>query len=519
MKRKLLVLSVIILMGTFAFGISVQNSIAAEKSKYGGILRINHAKQAGIIGDPLEIRGWNRAYIHHVLQVLIRPDMERFGEYYPHLATSWDIATDRSHIIFKLRKGVKFHDGTDFNAQALKWNINRFLDSPSPKYSNVTSVDVVDDHTIRANTSLWDATVMNDFGIDTYIISPTAFEKNGQAWARYNPVGTGAFKAVEMRRKIVLKTAKFADYWEEGLPYLDRVDMYMISDPMTASASMKRGEIDAMVEADSITAEQFSKTGGFEVITSPFGAWLLYFNSEDPNSVWSNQKMREALEYAVDKEMLSKVVFRGYASPTYEIIQYINKSTGGKPGTIPRKLNPEKARQLVKEAGLSEGLKVKIAYLSVSPLMRDIFLVLQTNLKKVGIEVVPNPMTPASFQQKLTEPLPPNELSFVGLGGGGEAISLDILRDTFHSDSVRYRGVKRPEGATGQLNKAFQALDKDEQLNILSDLERKAYGMAMFMPIFATNTIVIQNPKVKDAIWFDIGKSTPNLRRAWLSKE
>lgn len=520
MKKYLLTSLFVLLVCGLALGNIVPPAAAAEKGKYGGILRVNHFRQAGVLGEPLEIRAWNHEFVDFVLQSLTRRT-ERYGEYDPELALSWEVNPDKLQIIFKLRKGVKFHDGTVFNAQAVKWNLDRWIASSKPQFSTMKSVEVIDDFTIQTNFSALDAVTLYDFARFTFIISPTAFEKNSKEWVKANPVGTGAFKLVKSKRNTYLKYDKFDDYWEKGLPYLDGLYYTMTPDPMTASASLRKGEIDVMVGVDPVTGADFRKSGGFDVMTNPGTHLIIYFNSEDPNSVWSDVRMRKALDHSIDRENIAKVVMRGFSFPVYEILHSINISgpaAGLNVGTVPRKFNPEKARQLIKEAGHSKGLKVKVTYHSTRPSHKDTFLVLQSILGDLGIEAIPNPLTGAALNQKIAAGMPPNEIIIDHLRGGA-VLSLPSTKEAFHRKSVWFKGVKKPERFVDLLDKAMNTDDTDEQFKTLIEMERMAYGSAMFTPIVGNYFIAIQNPKVKDAVWFYAGNPIPSLRRAWLSEK
>ena len=154
MKRIFLSLLVIVLITSFVIGISSLSAMAADKGKYGGILKPNHGKQAGIIGDPLLIQAWNHEFVDFVLQTIVRQSNDRFGEYDGVLCESWTIDQKTLNITFNLRKGLKFHDGTDCNAQAVKWNYDRYLTSSKPQLSTMKSVEIINDHTVRVNFNL-----------------------------------------------------------------------------------------------------------------------------------------------------------------------------------------------------------------------------------------------------------------------------------------------------------------------------------------------------------------------------
>lgn len=511
MKKTLLIFMICTFTGCLLFNAGIPDAVAAEKIKYGGILKFNSSKGAGIFGDPLKTFAFNHSFCEVALQCLLKPSNTKMGSFEPELATSWKLAPDKSNYLFTLQKGVKFHDGTDFNAQAVKWNLDRWIQSERPRLDKVKSIDVLDSHTIRLNLSGWDAVVLADFMKDTFIISPTAYEKKGAKWAEFNPVGTGAFKLAGHKRNIILKFEKFEDYWEKGLPYLDGFHITMIVDPVTAIAVLKHGEVDALVPVDGITADQLKKEGKYTIIAHPAIHNLLQFNSEDPTSPWSDKRMRMALEYAIDKKAISDAVGRGYLYPVYEIVHSI--PTGA--GTTPRKYNPEKARQLIKEAGYS-GLKIEIQYMTM-PSIQDSVVAIQKYLKDVGIEIVPVPLTPAVFMQKLYEPVLGNDL-LLSDQRGGPAELIIAVDETLAPGSVFFQGTKRPEGFNELIDIALRQDNINEILKYFFKLEKLAYDECMFVPLWGNLFPAVQYPYVKNAQWFYGGIPYMKLRWAWLDK-
>jgi ABC-type transport system substrate-binding protein len=135
------------------------------------------------------------------------------GELKPWLAESYKVADDLTSITFNLRKGVKFQDGTDFNAQAAKWNLDNQIQAKRQPYWK--SVEVIDDYTIRLNLTQWQNSILSFLAdeTDSWMVSPAAFQKNGIDWMRKNPVGTGPFKFVSFASDTGLKTVRNPDYW------------------------------------------------------------------------------------------------------------------------------------------------------------------------------------------------------------------------------------------------------------------------------------------------------------------
>ncbi|MBW1767699.1 MAG: hypothetical protein JRJ65_11690, partial [Deltaproteobacteria bacterium] len=150
-----LVVSVFIIIGLSNY------ALAKEKPKYGGIIRENSGKSPSRFGVPLNIRHGDIQPADTPLEHLLRMSPKQ-DTYDPELAASWELAPDKSSYVFHLQKGVKFHDGTDFNAQAVKWNLDKVLASPRPVLKSVKSLDVIDDHTVRFNLKEWDILILND---------------------------------------------------------------------------------------------------------------------------------------------------------------------------------------------------------------------------------------------------------------------------------------------------------------------------------------------------------------------
>ncbi len=510
MKKILFITLILTVVCGFLLMNGIQPVMAAGKGKYGGILKMNHSKPAGIIGNPLKIRGWNHEFIDNTLQTLIRPSHTEIDTYIPHLATSWELAPDKSYYIFKLRKGVTFHDGTPFNAEAAKWNLDMWVKAKRPQLKTLTSVDVIDDYTIRCNLSGWDAVTLRDFGRQSVMISPTAWKKHGEKWIDYHPVGTGPFKLKEFKRNVHVKFVKFDDYWVKGYPYLDGIEFLQIPDPMTTIASLKRGEIDAWMGVDPVSAAQLQNSKGLTIIPNPAIHNLLQFNSTDPKSPWADRRMREALEYAIDKPALAKSVGRGFFTPVYEIIHSIPQGAG----TTPRQYDPEKARQLIKAAG-HENLKVKL-FFSVGP-NQDAAVAIQAYLAEVGINVEPTPIQGPAFHQKLFKPVVGSDIIF-GNQRGARNQMIGPASEAFAPGSVFFQGLKKPAGFDDLLYKALQQEDIRVSLKYLFQIERLAYDDAMFVPVYAIKLIVAQSTAVKDAIWFWAGAPYPELSGAWLDK-
>ena len=252
MKKLTLVIFLMVLTLGFLISGTLGTATAAEKDKYGGVFKYGLSKGPAAFGYPPSIKGIDNNVGQLALEPLILVDPHK-GTVLPFLATEWDISPDRKSVIFKLRKGVKFHDGTDWNAQAAKFSLDEFLKKPV-LMPFLKSVDIVDDHTIRVNIDNYNSSVMVSLSMLGHAISPAAYEKNGEKWCETHPVGTGPFKFVEYSRDEFVKYKRFGSYWQEGRPYLDGLELLVIKNSMTQVAALRTGKIDGLLNPTSEVA-------------------------------------------------------------------------------------------------------------------------------------------------------------------------------------------------------------------------------------------------------------------------
>ena len=263
--------------------------------QYGGILRtLSVTGPAAPIGWPAEAVGASTPSGKPAIETLVREDNS--GRVNPWLAESWQFAPDGKSITFKLVKGVKFHDGSDFNAQAVKFNLDAVMAAKKAGTLLWISSEVVDDYTVRLNLKQFQNSILSLLAVSTLpVVSPTAYNTKGIDWVRWNPVGTGPFKFVSFSRDVSLKFTRFDGYWKKGMPYLDGNEVFYIQDPLTRSAAFQSGYGQVINSADVKTAYDLAAKG-FEVVNRVSGYSVLLPDSTHPDSPLSNQKVRQAIE-------------------------------------------------------------------------------------------------------------------------------------------------------------------------------------------------------------------------------
>jgi peptide/nickel transport system substrate-binding protein len=350
--------------------------------KYGGKLTITlWASPSGTGGLPWELFANDFLSSFHIIEPLVHFDTG--GVSYPCLAKSYQVADDLTSITFELREGVKFHDGSDFNATVAKWCMDNTIASMTQP--NWTSVDIIDDYAIRLNLNQWTNTIVT--GLDsaaTWMVSLEAYEKYGEDWMRNNPVGTGPFKFVSFERDVSYKAVRNPDYWDTGKPYLDEIDILYVGDAMTQKAVLQAGETDILqIEPAKMAADL--QNMGFEVEVNVTSVFCLLPDTAHPESHFAIKEVREAIGYALDREAIANAFSYGFWKAPYQIPS--ESSVAYSPDfAYARERNVEKARQLMEEAGYENGFDATLLVIPVG-IDRNIAVAIQSNLAEIGIDL------------------------------------------------------------------------------------------------------------------------------------
>ena len=281
-------------------------------------------------------------------------------------------------VTFKLRQGVKFHDGSDFNAEAVKWAFDQAKTGVNVSSTRPwKSFEVLDNYTLKINFTEWQNYLMRSFGaLTTLIVSPTAYQKNGLEWMRTHMVGTGPFMQTDYQRDVTLKTTKFKDYWGTGKPYLDGVEINYVADQLTRMALFKTGGGDVMAVIPQDGADL--KAAGYPILNAPGGVQMLIPDSLNADSPWSNSKVRMAAEYAIDKESLNNAFGYGFTQTAYQISPPSNKAYIA--NLQGRKYDLAKAKQLMADAGYPNGFKSTLIGTMAS--QKDTLITIQAMLEQ-----------------------------------------------------------------------------------------------------------------------------------------
>jgi peptide/nickel transport system substrate-binding protein len=314
----------------------------------------------------------------------------------PGLAESWEINAEGTEYTFKLRKGVKFHDGTDFNAEAVKFNFDRMLDDKHPYhhtgpfplaffFSSVKETTAVDAQTVKFTLKEPYAPFLSNLAYPTgLIVSPAAVKKFDKDFGRH-PVGTGPFKFVEWKSNERVIIDRNPNYWD-GQSGSKAVIFRPITDSNTRVAEMLSGGIDLMVEVPPTSLSQFKPPKFTVEQQAGPHLWFLILNCKD--GPFKDKRVRQAANYAINKAAICNDVLEGTAvvaaGPTPPAFSWAYNND-----LKPYPYDPEKAKALLKEAG-AEGAELVFYVTQGGSGMLDpvpMGTAIQADLQAVGFKV------------------------------------------------------------------------------------------------------------------------------------
>jgi len=384
--KKTLFITLVVFVSTIGLALSG----FAQTPQYGGILKIVTPNGPAVIGYFKEMGPADLTAAFPAIEALM--DYTSRREIKPFLAESVDINEKNPMITFHLKKGIKFHDGSDFNADAVAYNFTWLKETKRLQYGEkVKSIDIVDPYTVRLRLTEYNNMLIHGLGW-VFMWSKVALTTKSPDYLRGNPVGTGPFKLVEWRRDDHIKWERNKDYWQKGRPYLDGIEIRYVPDSVTASEMMQTKQVDMWTNCPVKDQADLEKKG----LVRNFGyAGLpptIFLNTTDPNKPTGKLKVREAMEYALDKPAMAKALGFGYATPLKMTAP--EGEWGYDPAYKGRSYDPRKAKQLLAEAGYSNDLKLKLMTLQ-GP--QDLATALKSYMDQAGFNVDIDVADPGRF--------------------------------------------------------------------------------------------------------------------------
>lgn len=424
-----------------------------------------------------------------VMESLIEPDYEKRG-YRGVLAESWQLKGTR--LEFKLRKGVRFHDGSPFSAADVVASFKRILTDlnslQSPNLENVKDMDAPDPHTVIINLKRLDANILEDIN-NRVVMKQAAAEKMGEADDR--PIGTGPFKFTSWERTGQFVIRRNESYWGQPAK-IDEVVYKSIQEDAARIAALESGQVDVISNIPPHEVARLKANPRLRV--QPVQGLRPLFLVLSPHyKPLDNVKVRRAMTHAIDRERIIKHILEGNAYPLSGMLS--PQVFGYDPGAKAFAYDPEKAKQLLVEAGFPNGFEID--YFSPTgryPKDKEVALVIVEQLARVGIKA--NLKTPewAIFNTDYKKGKYPMYLT-----GRGSLTDADALFQQYFRTGVtpRVLGYSNPK-LDEILDLEAQTFDSKKREKLLQDAHRIILDDAPAIPLWNAMDIYAHRA---DLIW------------------
>nr|WP_263326876.1 ABC transporter substrate-binding protein [Neobacillus sp. Marseille-Q6967] len=509
----LLSLSILLIIAGCSQNNTVSNNQASEETKSnggpkkGGDLVIGYDTDISNYDPILGNSGNDHALLYPVYDTLVNYDSNL--EPKPGLAESWETPDDKT-IIFHLREGVTFHDGTAFDAEAVKFNLDRVNSEQSnvSDIRNVESVEVVDTYTVKLNLKQPDSSIILALSDRSgMMVSPTAVEKLGADFSQ-NPVGAGPFKMVKWVRNGEIKFESYENYWQEGLPYLDSITVKIMPDENTRLNAFKSSQLDFYwnVSANNL---QVLKNDKNVTLDSNMRVYFhnIYLNTK--MAPFDKKEVRQAFLHSIDREAIVNAIYLGNGEPAY---QAFPKDYWASNPDMKIEYDPAKSKELLKSVGLD---KVSFdMFVPTVPEYQRVGEAIRGQAKEAGFDINIQTMELTKgvtlyFNEKQ---IPANLTSWTGRPDPQQTVNLFFSGSGFYNAG----GETSPE-KEALIAQAAASYDQKERADLYAKInEMSILDEAMTVPIVFTPVTAAMTQQVKGFEGTLLGK--PRISFLWMDK-
>ena len=473
-----------------------------------------------VLGEYRNIApGVEDAYYCSVILYVWEPliSMDQNGEPAAKLAESWEMSEDAKTWTFHLRQGVKFHDGQDFNADAVLYNFDRMRSEVKSSgfyslnidsfYPNLDQVNKIDDYTVEltfteaAPSLLY---TMTNFGSAMY--SPSCFDEN------YNfngiAIGTGPFKITENVKDEYVMLERNEDYWGEKAK-AEKIKVRTIPDVDTRYSAMKSEEIMGVIDLKAITpalATELVKDDQFAVTTTN-STMIDFLCLNGTSAPFDDVRLRQAVSLAIDRDAIADTIYLGYASPTSNILNYSTPFYTEQP--VEHDL--EKAKELAKEVLGDERVSVKYLVQEGSTEQKTEAELISAILSELGIDTSIETYDWATMKEMMTA-------GDYGIARGQQGLSnmeaITIFKRFMFSEgdqNINYSLGVNSEDVDNLIAEADKELDMSKRQEIYTELQELSVELQPVVPLFNEKTLMVYNTKLEGYEAQIYGIDLPNV--------
>lgn len=507
----------------------------SDEPKHGGTLTV---AVPSIV--HLDVAGVNQFGLNEVAQLFYETLVDRVsgGEIVPLLIQEWEISPDGLVHTWHLQPDVTFHDGSEFNAEVVKWNLDRKINNQGPMWDMIPfeQIEVVDPLTVEVTLSRPYPGIYNVLAVKTFsMYSPSFVEEVGEDGLKSQAVGTGPFIVEEYVPNEVLRLTKNPDYWQEGLPYLDAVNFQVVPDNNTRATMLEAGDADIAVRLALQDIQRFEENpnDGVKVLKGPSSRHY-YMSLTNIHPPLDDVRVRLAINHAVDKQGIADAVYRGFVDLAKAHI--ITPAVEGYHAAGVYEYDPEKAKQLLEEAGWvdsnGDGVREKDGEELVLQLRTrkgatpgdiDTAELVQGMLREVGIQADIDIVDTATFLAEINQPIEDSpHYDMVNLTWGTFTGDAEYVMKTYYSCDAwppRYWDYSHycSEEVDQYINEADAAPTLEDRNALYAQAIEKFWEDAPNLLLFVGLSTVATQEYV-EGLYLDPAQTIWPAKYAWLDK-
>ena len=439
---------------------------------------------------PAQITPYLILYAVHDSLVRALPGQRRGNS----LAESWTESPDGLMYEFKLRQGLKFHNGDPFTAEDVKFSFERYTGTGGKQlHAKIASVEVVDPHTVRFHLKEPWPDFMTFYGSSATaagIVVPKKYlEQVGDEGFLKHPIGLGPYKFVSHSPGVSVVLEAYEDYWRK-VPNIQRIVIRGIPDVSTRLAMLKRQEADFASALQGAAAEEAVRDQKLQVVDTrhPSIFWIEFADQWDPKSPWADIRLRQAVNYALDRKAISEAACLGFCPPAGVIIpRLMDYALQVEPPVY----DPEKAKKLLAEAGYPKGIDAG-DFVPIPPFY-DVAEGVVNYLNAVGIRVQMRTMERAAFLSAWREKKL-RGLFMTAVGASGDAAT---RVEAFIYSKGQYAYGGHPD-IDALFQKQASERDRAKREALLHRIQQLTVERAMFAPVMDLRALVGVGPRVAE---------------------
>jgi peptide/nickel transport system substrate-binding protein len=413
----------------------------------------------------------------------------------PSLAESWTESPDGLVYEFHLRQGVRFHNGDPLTAADVVFSFQRYKGAAANEFkTRVRAVEAVDPHRVRFHLHAPWPDFMATFATPAtgaaWIVPKAYIEKVGGDGFKQHPIGAGPYKFVSQDPGVGLVLEANESYWRK-IPHVKRLVLKSIPEDTTRLAMLKRGEADIVYGVLGVVAEEIQRDPNLKLVPvlGTVTQWLDIFAQWDPTSPWADVRVRRAANHAIDRQAMNDAESLGHSKLSGSIIP---RAMDFALPLEPPAYDPDKARQLLREAGFPNGFDG--GEIAVGPPYGSVAEAVATYLGAVGIRTKVRPMERAAFNMARRE-RQLKQLSYGGSGAYGNAAT--------RIEAFVVGGGTFAAGSVPEIDERFrkQASERDPAKRevILHEIQRIIHEKALFIPNWELAFLSGVGPRVADS--------------------